>query len=367
MGPWEVGQIKAHMVHDWGATEIARHVLKPDGKSTFSRGAIQTAMAKLERDKKWRGQRKKGSGAPRKTTKQVDKLVVKTVLKNRGRRKMNVKQIKRMVPEVQHLSKQAVSERLHGVGLIKTRRREKTLVPGQEHKDARLDWSARIKRKALSTLKRWCYSDGMSYYCDRSTEEVHNSQRASLGKFVWRMEDGSDALFDDCVGPSSYKKAQGIPVKVWGLLAGGQLHCHILPKGQNMTGVYYAWLIRGKFGDWRGKHDLLVQDWEKCLRADVALDAMREVGLKLVSEPEHPTYCQDFNAIENAWGLLRGRTDATCPMDDVKETRDVFIVRLRNAIQWVNKNHRKYLQYLMTNQKERAQECEDLKGARTSW
>jgi len=355
------------MFHDLGATAIARLVMKPDGKNTWSRSGIQAVMAKIEQDKKWRGVREEGSGAPRKTTTKVDRRVVKTVLKHRGRRKVGVKLLKKMVPEVRHLGKTAVSERLHDAGLIKTRRRQKTIVPGQKHKDARLDWAARIKRKALATLKRWCYSDGMSYYCDRSVEEVHNSQRASLGKFVWRMEDGSDALFDDCVGPSAYKNAQGIPVKVWGLLAGGQLHCHILPLGQNMTGDYYAWLIRKKFGDWRGRHDLLVQDWEKCLRATEALKAMREVGITLVSEPEHPKYSQDFNAIENAWGLLRGRTDATCPMDDVKETREMFILRLRNAIKWVNTNHRKYLQYLMTNQKERAVECEELEGSRTSW
>ena len=39
MGPWEVGQIKAHMEHDLGATAISRHVLKPDGESTWTRGA----------------------------------------------------------------------------------------------------------------------------------------------------------------------------------------------------------------------------------------------------------------------------------------------------------------------------------------
>ena len=70
-------------------------------------------------------------------------------------------------------------------------------------------------------------------------------------------------------------------MKVWGLLAGGQLHYHILPEGENMNSDRYEWLIRHKFCRWSGKHDLLVQDYERCLRSDVALDAMKEAGLAL--------------------------------------------------------------------------------------
>ena len=207
----------------------------------------------------------------------------------------------------------------------------------------------------------------MSYYLDRTGEEVKYSQRAALGRSVWRMADGSDSLFDECVGLFSYNKAQGIPVKVWGLLAGGQLHCHIMPKGHNMTTDRYVKLVRNKFGQWRGKHDLLVQDHEKCLKAPASLKALKSVGLSLVSDPGHPKYSQDLNAIENAWGLLRSRTDDTTPIGDVKEDRLEFVVRLRNAIRYINVNHRRYLQYIMDNQKERAEEVERLHGSRTSW
>ena len=44
------------------------------------------------------------------------------------------------------------------------------------------------------------------------------------------MADGSDGLYEDCVGPSSYYKAQGIPVRIWGLLANGQLFVAVRPK-----------------------------------------------------------------------------------------------------------------------------------------
>ena len=44
------------------------------------------------------------------------------------------------------------------------------------------------------------------------------------------MADGSDGLYEDCVRPSSYYKAQGIPVRIWGLLANGQLFVTGFPK-----------------------------------------------------------------------------------------------------------------------------------------
>ena len=44
------------------------------------------------------------------------------------------------------------------------------------------------------------------------------------------MADGSDGLYEGCVGPSSYYKAQGTPVRIWGLPANGQLFVTVLPK-----------------------------------------------------------------------------------------------------------------------------------------
>ncbi len=41
--------------------------------------------------------------------------------------------------------------------------------------------------------------------------------------------------YEDCVGPSSYWKAQGLPVRVWGLLANGVLHITVLPEGNCMN------------------------------------------------------------------------------------------------------------------------------------
>ncbi len=49
------------------------------------------------------------------------------------------------------------------------------------------------------------------------------------------MADVSDGLYEDCVGPSSYYKAQGIPVRIWGLRANGQLFVMVLRKVGGMS------------------------------------------------------------------------------------------------------------------------------------
>ena len=365
MTPFEIGQVKAHMEHDLGATEIARRVFKADGKNTWTRGAVQTVMEKIRTQKKWRGERKEGSGAQRKTTAAVDKKIEKEVMRYRGKKKVTVKYIKRAVPAVRNLGKGLVASRLHDIGLAKLRRRKKVIVPGKEHKAARLVYAAAVKRMRDSTLKKWAYTDGMSYYLGTTEEDQHSKTRAALGQYVWRMEDGSDAMYEDCIGPSAYKKCQGKPVKVWGLLAGGVLYCHILPDGQNINGEYYAGLVRRYFPDWKGKCEFLVQDFEKALHRDISLDAIRDVGLQLVKG--FCKYSQDLNAIENAWGLLRQRTDVTTPMGRTPETRKAFVARLRNAIRYINVNYGGYLRYICNNQKERADDVEEQEGGRTEW
>ena len=101
-------------------------------------------------------------------------------------------------------------------------------------------------------------------YRDRTDAEFESTKRAALGGEVWRQVDGSDALFADCVGPSSYAKAQGEPIKIWGMLADNKLRYHILPKGESMNRWYYSWLIANRFPQWKGDCKYIVQDFEKC-------------------------------------------------------------------------------------------------------
>ena len=49
------------------------------------------------------------------------------------------------------------------------------------------------------------------------------------------------------------------------------------------------------------------------------------------------------------------------------ETRDDFIVRLRNAVKWVSANRHMDLWHLSTNQRDRGKDVQSLQGSRTKW
>ena len=361
---FEVGQIKAHMYHELGATAISKILKKPDGKTFWSDTAIQGVIDKLENEPKWRGDRKEGSGAPRKTTEKQDAELVKVVEDNRGKVKVTVAWLRTKFSWTRNLGNTALEQRLHDAGLAFLRRRKKALVPRRYLKD-RIRYCWMVMNMHYSTLLSWAYSDGTVFYLDRSVEENESTQRRALGSHVWRQADRSDAMYFDCIGPSSYSKAQGIPVRVWGVLANGILNIHVLEQGEVMNGFLYTELIEDYFPRWLGHCIYLVQDFEKCLHGEEPMAAFADIGVQLV--PNYPKCSQDFNAIENAWKLLRDRLDQTLPLG--VEDREHFVGRLHAAVAWINRNKQKELQYYSTNQKERAKECLNSKpkGSRTKF
>ena len=359
--PFEIGQIKAHLHHGLGATAIAGLVKKIDGAS-ISVQAVCNAKAKLEDNPSWRGERALGSGAPRKTDAGTDQAIVREVFRARGRAKVTVAYLKKKFPRLRALSNTLVEDRLHEAGLQYMRRRRKTLVP-TKYKQSRVDFAERVKRMHQTTLDRWAYSDGTVFYLDRDDADAESSKRAALGRFVWRGSDGKDALYADCVGPSSYKKGQGIPVRLWGLLAKGQLHVTVLPEKVVMNRWWYAWVLKRYFPMWLDGCDKLIQDYERCLRCEEPLNELAQLGVELVDD--YPKCSQDLNAIENAWNVLRQRLDETLPTD--LESRDEFTARLRAAVRWVNANRADQLWKFCTDQKERADEVLLREGSRTSF
>jgi len=360
--PFEVGQIKAHAHHGLGPTAIARLLLKPDGKTHWSDQAIADALAALEADPEWRGERQEGSGRKRVTTPKQDKLVVQEVFKKRGSIKVTVSYLKKKFWHLRPLSEGTVESRLHEANLAWLRRRRKTLVPGK-YTGSRVIFSEQVLKKHTSTLHKWAYTDGTVWFLDRTAEEAEDTKRRALGSHVWRMTDGSDALFQDTIGPSSYGKAQGKPVKVWGMLSEGTLKIRVLPDGEHMNRWWYAWIVEHCFPNWLGECTYIVQDHEKCLHCEEPLAAMAAIGVELVKD--YPKCSQDLNAIENAWKLLKDRLYETLPTR--LESREDFVRRLKAAVAWVNRNRYDELLYLSHNQKERARAVLLARGGRTKW
>ena len=360
--PWEYGQIKAHMYHGLDGAKISRILLKPDRRNHWSETAIQNAVNKIEEDPDFRGEREEGSGAPRKTTKKQDRDLYKMVMREKGKRKVTIGYLRTQFAWTRGVGDSLLEDRLHEAGLKWLRRRRKTIVE-PKYIPERLAYCEKVKYMRQATLNTWGYTDGTVFYLDRTVEENVHTQRAALGGWVWRHTDARDALIQDCLGPSSYKKGQGAPVRVWGGLAGGVLYIHVLDEGEVMNEELYVELIEEKFSVWFSCCNYLVQDFEKCLRCEGSLLALEQEGLELVEG--YPRCSQDFNAIENCWHLLRERLKATLPVG--LEGRTAFIARLKKAVQWLNRNQRDALRRYSTNQKERCRDCELLEGGRTKW
>ena len=281
LSPFDVGQVKAHLHHGLGPSDISRILVKSDGKTHWSYNAIHDAVEKLEADPSWKGEREVGSGRRRETTTKDDKAIETHVLDKRGKQKVTVKDIKRTLPQLRQFSDQMISERLEEVGLKHLRRRKKSRIT-KEYLEDRVEYCRSVKRKHETTLELWAYTDGTVYYLDRTDAEFEESGVAALGPFVYRRSDRRDALFQDCLGPSSYHKGQGTPLRVWGMLACGRLHIHILDEGETMNQDVYVELMEDKFEEWVGNCTYLVQDFERCLRTDLSVDAIRRAGLALL-------------------------------------------------------------------------------------
>ena len=353
MTDMQIGQIKAHMEppHNMSGHGIAKLVKKPDGKHKYSVQAILNAMAKIRANPNSAPLRKAGSGRPRKTTKKQDRMIVREVFRSRGKAKATVAYLKKKFPMLRKLSDTLVQERLLEAGLAWMRRRRKTLV-AKKYVANRLRHCRWVGKQSESTLRKIAYSDGTVWYLDRTEEEAEQSVRKSLGAMVYRQVDYKDALYQDCVGPSSYAKAQGTPVKVWGLLAKGKLNIRILPHKQNMNRWWYAWIIEHDFPRWLDGCKYIIQDFERSLRCPEPLEAMEAIGAEVLAS--FPKCSQDMNAIENAWNLLKDRLNVTMPTE--MEDRDAFIVRLRNAVAWLNHNKGDTLLALCRDQKKRAKD-----------
>ena len=351
-------------------SEICDEVMKPGGAAPSwpaVSAAVRECEAKGGYDHDWDScEEVHPGGRPRHTTSALDKKIVQTVFKFRGRAKVTVKFLQKTIKAARVVSGRTLNRRLAEAGLAWLRRRRKSLVPSV-YKQPRLAWADWVLARTTTTMLRWMYTDGAAFYLARTPAESEDKKRGALGGHVWRMANGADALFEDCVGPSAYWKAQGACVRVWGLLVEGVLFLYFLRKGEVMNRNLYAWLIEKKFPGWArqgfgdARTPLLLQDHERALWSDEARAAMRRAGIELLVN--YPKCSQDLNPIETCWRELRARLYETEPTKF--ETREQFIARARNAVAWLNRNRADYFMELRRDQKKRARDVKEHKGGRT--
>ena len=370
--PYLRGAIFAFALAGFTLDDIQSEVTKTDGAPP----CLQTISDTIARCKKqgglqWDGvlSPKGALGRARSTATALDKKIVRFVFKYRGRAKVTAAFVQKGLKEARKLNKRTLQRRIAEAGLAWLRRRRKSIVPSV-HMSARVSWARWVLKQTDASLKKWAFTDGTAFYLARSVAEQESSVRAALGPFMYRMADGSDALYHDCIGPSSYKKSQGRCVRIWGLLLCGALFIYVLPEGECMNRIWYEWLLLHYFPKWIaktfGKRRMptgLVQDHEKALWTEEATSAMKEIGLNLFKR--YPKCSQDLNAIETAWRELRARLYASEPAQ--METREAFVVRLRNAVVWLNRNRRQLFLELCSDQKARASEVILRDGGRTSF
>jgi len=353
------------------AAAISQTVRKKDGTRPRLR-CVQAVLQKKKKEPRWRGDDSRAGGRPKTLPEETQQALVQFLVTKRGTMRVTAAVCKRFVPSARKVSNKTVVRTLKAAGLAHLPRRKKRSVP-KEWREKRVQFCNWILSRRASFLKRFAYSDGTTFYLARGAAEQGDKKRAALGPKVWRMSDGKDGLWDENVGPSCYAKSQGQPVKLWGFLANGKLHIHVLaPDGARTTHMNagrYERLVSEKFSEWRqdcfgdGGRIHLIQDHEKCLWKAPCIEAMKRSKCLVVET--YPKHSPDLNAIEGIWRCLKERLEATAPSR--LETRASFLRRLRGAVRWLNDNRHDDFLSLCNNQKTRAQAVLGLDGAKCSY
>ncbi len=234
--------------------DIRTLVTKTDQSKPTLR-AIDGVLATYRADPSWRGQDSKAGGRPPALTAAEKMQLKKLVFAERAKAKVTVPYCQKRLPFLRLVSEETVRQALLACGLAWLVRRAKRRIYGPDKKQ-RVTYSNWVKRQPQEELDEWAYTDGTTWYLARTMNELTDKETLGLGKFVWRMANGKDGLWEENVGPSCYAKSQGLPVKIWGLFGNGRLEYFVLPKDgtnktTNMNGARYNKLVKTHFAKWR--------------------------------------------------------------------------------------------------------------------
>ena len=339
--------------------------------------AIDGVLEHARRDPEWEGNDSKAGGRPQDLTSKEKRDITKLIHAEVGLAKLTIPYLRKRLPFLRSLSKECVRQSLKRLGFAWRLRRGKAAI-SKKYKPARLDWSDWVLKQPQLDLNRYAYVDGTTFYLAQTAVQHEDKERAALGKYCYRMASGEDSLEDRNVGASSYAKAQGVPVKIWGFFCDGRLEYYVLPKEysdkgklttQHMNGARYRIMVEKHFAKWRkkclprGGSVFVVKDYERFLRSEETIAAETKSGC--LQLPKYPKCSPDLNAIEGWWRKLKLYLEEREPTE--MEKREDFVKRLRRAVDRMNSKCRAQGRKLCRNQKERAMECKKLSGARTKW
>ena len=201
LGVFAKGVAHGLAVAGWKAPSIAPKLRKTDGTAPTPR-SVNDVLAQLGADgPPWDDAPKAPhpGGVPRSTTPALDKKIRNLVFKSRGTVKVTVPVIKKKLKAARAVCDRTIQRRLVEAVLAYMRRRRKTLLT-KGHRDARVCFAKWVLGRQTDWLRQWAYTDGTTFYIARSEPGKTSSGRMALGAFVWRMADGTDGLYEDCIG-----------------------------------------------------------------------------------------------------------------------------------------------------------------------
>lgn len=214
LNSFQRGMVFMGFVAGLSLTEISEHVEKEGGTVPVKQTMADTiAHAQANGGALWDGELRGDAGRPRETSDALDKKITKIVFQKRGSNIVTAKYIRKVVHQAREVGLRTIQRRIREAGLRWLRRRSKSLVPVVYRAD-RLEWAVWVSQRTAAHLSQWAFTNGTSFYLARTDEEHEDKRRLALGTYVWRAANGHDALFGDCVGPSSYAKAQGKVVRL---------------------------------------------------------------------------------------------------------------------------------------------------------
>ena len=190
------------------------------------------------------------------------------------------------------------------------------------------------------------------------TESELASQESSKGRVYRKKKERKDPRFH---GGKKGTYKQGRRVGVFGVLVGQRLKAAWIPGGR-LTGETFSGIVRKHSPKWLKGREAVVLDGEGCMHGKAAVAALGDAG---VAAEKLPPNSPDFNPVENAWARLQARLGKTDP--NTLENEKGFRQRVKNALQWVNKNEASALKNMVASMPKRFAEAKVLKGARTSY